>query len=179
VNFSVACAAFCTSLLAGCIAPHANVPIKNVPPVTATPATFTIVRRNNPLYIVADSFVTHYISLDGVMVATLETGQFTRFPVSEGHHTLATTWHVWDDMGGIGGFGAAVLFVSQNAHKKEIEVDCEAQREYFFTISREIPFSLKPYNEEKRTQFQQVERLEGKFVLEGKNYVPTGPSNSK
>jgi len=154
-------------VLAGCVPiPPKPVSISEVPIVSGPSCTFTIVRRRQ----FAGSAPTHYISLDGVTVASLEVGEYTMFPVSEGHHLLAVTWHVGDKLHGVGGFGAGVAVLAWSPHSKLVEANCQSSTNYSFTITSRA-FAI---DENDRVEVKAVDRLKGEFSIDQNTYVSPG-----
>lgn len=150
--------------LAGC-AP--TVTIKEPPVVTGPSATVTIVRKSQFI----GSGPTHYIELDGITIVGLRVGQYTKFTVPEGYHSLTVTWFVGDKLVGVGGFGAGVAWIEASPYEKKTGQNFEASKSYFFTLSS----TLLDVDNNNRTDFMQVDSLQGEFALEGKTLVPPGP----
>ena len=153
--------------LAGCVlpVPPPSVPVSSVPTVSGKSATITVVRKKQ----FAGSAPTHYISLDGATIATLEVGEYTTFQVPEGNHSLTVTWRVGDK--GAASGGVALLLWSP--HSKTVEINCIPSTNYFFTITAKA-FTL---SEDDRVDLKQVDQLEGDFATEKNRYVSPGADN--
>ena len=155
-------------VLAGCVAiPPRPIPVSEVPTIKGTSCNVTFVRKKQ----FAGSAPSHYISVDKLTVASLEIGEYTTFPVSEGRHTLAVTWRVGDKLLGVGGFGAGAAALVWSPYTKSVEVDCRSPTNYFFTITSK-GFTL---DENERVELKQVEQLDGDFILDRNRYIPSGP----
>lgn len=151
--------------LTGCfvpIPPHA-IPVSEAPKTSRTSCNVTLVRKNQ----FAGSAPTHYISLDNMVVASLKVGEYTTFPISEGHHSLAVTWRVGDRIVGAG----SVVALLWSPYTKIVEVDCRPSVDYLFAISS-AAFVI---NENDRVKLKQVEKLDGDFALERNRYISPGP----
>ena len=151
--------------LTGCVVPIPPqvISISEVPIVSGTLCNVTFVRKQQ----FAGSAPSHFISLDKLIVAALEVGEYTTFPVSAGRHSLAVTWRVGDRIVGGGGVGALMW----SPYAKLAEVDCRPPEDYLFTITLRA-FGI---DENDRVVLRQVEQLEGDFVLDRNSYVPPGP----
>jgi hypothetical protein len=155
-------------VLAGCVPiPPDTINLSEAPSVIGDFCNFTIVRKRQLI----GSAPTHYIYLDKVAVASLETGEYTSFPVSVGHHSLTVLRRVGDKLHGVGGFGAGVAVLTWSPHLKSVEIDCRSSENYFFTISSNV-FAL---DENDRLELKQVENHESDFILERNKYVAPGP----
>ena len=75
-----------SSCLAGCF----GIPITDVPPAGPRSAEIFVVREK----VFRGSFLSQYLSVDDVTVARLDSGEYTRFSVSEGTHVLQIRWTV-------------------------------------------------------------------------------------
>jgi hypothetical protein len=154
-------------VLAGCVPiPPRPIPISDVPTITSTSCNVTFVRKKQ----LAGSAPSHFISLDKLTVASLEVGEYTTFPVTEGRHSLAVTWRVGDKLFGVGGFGAGAAALVWSPYTKSVELDCRPPVNYFFTITSKA-FSL---DENDRVELKHVEQLDGDFILERNRYIAPG-----
>ena len=79
----VVVASYC---LAGCF----GIPISEVPPAGQRSAEVFVVREK----FFSGSLVSQYLSVDGVTIARLDSGEYTKFSVSEGAHSLQIRWKV-------------------------------------------------------------------------------------
>jgi hypothetical protein len=73
--------------LAGCF----GIPISEVSPAGERSAEIFVVREK----FFSGSLVSQYLSIDGVTIARLDSGEYTKFSVSEGAHSLQIRWKVW------------------------------------------------------------------------------------
>jgi hypothetical protein len=73
-------------LLVGC----SLVPISDVPPAGAQSAEVFVVREK----LFRGGFNSQYLSVDGVTIARLDSGEYTKFRVSEGTHVLQIRWSI-------------------------------------------------------------------------------------
>ena len=154
--------------VAGCLPiPPVVVPLFEVPAISGVSCNATIVRREQ----FAGSAPSHFISLDKRTVAALEVGEFTTFPVSEGHHSIEVTWRVGDKLLGISGPGTGVGVVTWSSYTKLVELDCIPPASFFFTVTAKA----FPWDESDRVVLKQVEQLGGNFALERNRYVSPGP----
>lgn len=145
------------------------------PQVTSPPApgeqtsTVTIVRKKQ----FAGSGITQSIMLDGAFIVNLKANQYTSFKVSAGQHMLGTAWRI----GGVAiiGPGGALGQGISDFLTRELELDCIAGQHYYLVIEA-MGIAL---HEVDRIRFEQVERLEGDFALDGKDFVPVGSRDEK
>lgn len=157
-------------LASGCVAWVDRPPPPKLPVIEASAedsATLTVVRRKQ----FALSGVIFTVSVDGVAMANLESGQYTRFPVSPEEHTMEVRW----DIGGVnilggGTGGAGFIRDSVQTHKKAIAIRCHIESNCFITIEAQAFAG----HEEERVIVKQVDRLEGEFSLEEKSFTPSG-----
>jgi hypothetical protein len=147
--------------LTGCILLPRDEPVSEVPSITGPFATIIVVRKRQ----LAGSGPTHYISLDGVIIAALEACEYTTFHISEGHHTLGLIRHVADT--GLVHF----IFFERRPHSQFVEVDSRSSMNYFFTIT-DMGFLA---DDKDRVEFKQVELLESEFAPTRNKYVSPGP----
>ena len=156
---SVLCFLICV-IFAGCMPiPPRPISISDVPKTADSSCTFTIVRDRQFLLALS----THYISLDGEFIASLDMNEYTEFSVPEGPHSVGVTWRVIDeDSLRFRVLGWKDLSVS-------MDVICEPQRRYFFTTTEGLPW----YPEETAI-VEQVDKFDGEFSLDDKDYVSPG-----
>ena len=147
-------------IFAGCMPiPPSPISISDVPLTADSSCTFSIVRDRQLIL----ALNTHYISLDGEVVAALDMSEYTEFSVPEGPHSLGVTWRVIDeDSLRFRVLGWKDLSVS-------MDVICEPPRRYFFTTTE--GFAWYP---EETAIVEQVEKFEGEFSLDDKEYVSPG-----
>ena len=147
-------------IFAGCLPiPPRSIPISDAPKTSDSSCTFTIVRDSQ--FVLALS--THYISLDGDFIASLDMNEYTTFSVPEGAHSLGVTWRVIDE----GSMRFHVL--AWNDQTESMEVICEPPMTYFFTTTKGLPW----YPEETAI-IEQVDEFEGEFSLNDKEFVSPG-----
>jgi hypothetical protein len=163
------------SLIVGC-AP--TISIKEPPIVTGPSATITIVRNMRSSF---SGPSTLYIELDGRTIAGLSAGQYTKFSVPEGNHSIAVTWSTKREcevctvlaipiaipilLKGVNIFGPEDI----QDFKRQLGIRFESSKNYFFTLS----------TENEGVEFNQVDTLQDDFVLKGKTYVPPGSAQPK
>ena len=164
LRHSALCLPICV-IFAGCMPiPPNPIAISDVPKITDSSCTFTIV-RDRQLVLTLNS---HYISLDGEFIASLEMSEYTEFSVPKGPHSLGVTWRVIDeDSLRFRVLGWKDLSVSK-------DVTCEPPKRYLFTTTEGYPW----YPEESAI-VEQVEKFEGDFSLDDKEYVSPGARRLK
>lgn len=156
--------ALSTLFLSGCIVPIPPHPItlSEVPTISGASCNVTIVRKKQ----LAGAAPRYYISLDQLVVAALDVGEYTIFPISQGRHSLAVTWRVADRIVGGGAAGAIVW----SPYTRSLEVDCKPPVDYLFAIAAK-GIAL---DERDRVELNQAEKLDGDFALDGNRYTPPG-----
>lgn len=171
------------SILIGCVPiPPREIPISDVPAVTGPSARISVLRKKELLY----GTLTQYISVDGVMIARLEGGEYTTFSVPEGVRFVTVTMN----FGEIGMLPPFFVVFYEPRRASWIIVECEGSKEYFLASYAYWPPDIwsrvgkalqgDPHAED-RIQFklEHIERPEGEFRLEHYRYVPPGPSKQK
>ena len=160
----------CALLATGCVAWVDRPSPPKLPVVAASAddsATLTVVRRKQ----FALSGVIFTVSIDGVAMANLASGQYTRFAVSPEKHSLEVRW----DIGGMnilggGTGGAAFIRDPVQTHSKAITVACHTESNCLVAIEAQAFAG----NEQERVIVKQVDRLVGDFSLEEKSFTPSG-----
>ena len=79
-------AAVAASMLAGC----SSMQISDVPPAGSRSAEVYVIREK----VFVGSLISQFLSIDGVTVARLDSGEYTKFLVSEGAHALRIQWSI-------------------------------------------------------------------------------------
>ena len=150
--------------LNGCIAiPPEPILISSAPRVAGSACDITIVRENT----LFGSAMTHYISLDKVIVAEIDRGEYTQLQVSEGHHSIGVNWRVGNKAASV----AYVDVMKWNLYNKEIKLDCKPPATHNFLVI------IKPLklDENERVEFKKVDSFEGEFSVKKYTYVKPGP----
>ena len=154
-----------SGMLAGCLPiPPRSIPISDVPKTPESSCTFTMVRDKHLVL----AFNTHYISLDGEFIASLDMSEYTTFSVPEGPHALGVTWRVIDED------SIRFRMLAWKDLSETVDVICEPPMSYLFTTSEGYPW----YPEE-TVVIQQVDKFEGEFSLDDKEYVSPGAKQLK
>jgi hypothetical protein len=83
---SMLVAAAVASGLAGC----SSIPLSDVPPAGARSSEVYVVREK----VFARSLISQLLSIDGVTVARLDNGEYTKLLVTEGPHALRIQWSI-------------------------------------------------------------------------------------
>ena len=147
-------------MFAGCLPiPPRSISISDAPKTSDSSCTFTIVRDKQ--FVLALS--THYISLDGEFIASLDMSEYTTFSVPEGSRSLGVTWRVIDE--------DSIRFrvLTWKDLTESVEVTCEPPMTYYFTTTAGLPW----YPEESAI-VEQVDGFEGRFSLDDKEFVSPG-----
>jgi len=151
-------------MLAGCLPiPPGPISISDAPMASESSCTFTMVRDRHLVL----ALNTHYISLDGEFIASLDMSEYTTFSVAEGPHALGVTWRVIDE--------DSIRFrvLAWKDLSESVDVICEPPMSYFFTTTEGFPW----YPEETAV-IEQVDRFEGEFSLDNKEFVSPGAQQS-
>ena len=151
-------------MFAGCMPiPPRSIWISDAPKTSDSSCTFTIVRDRQ--FVLGLS--THYISLDGDFIASLDMSEYTTFSVPEGAHSLGVTWRVIDE--------DSIRFrvLAWKDLTASMEVICKPSMTYFFTTTEGLPW----YPEE-TAAVEQVDAFEGEFSLDDKKFVSPGAIQS-
>lgn len=164
-------------MLSGCLAIPLKPPgpqIQNLSPVGEEGAIVIISRKNE----FTGGYCTIYIFLDKIPVAQLDNGQFTKFLVSPGPHTLSIQWKiggVFVVAGGPYGGGAGVIGQAGPFQRKNQE-HFKSNKEYLFTIQAASASDLIFFkiDEDQRFIFSLVDKFEEPFALEDKEFIPPG-----
>lgn len=162
-------------IVSGCIAWIDRPPppeLSSIEPLADRSSTITVVRRKQ----FALSGVVFTVSIDGVPVANLESGQYTSFHVSPSEHILEVRW----DIGGLnilggGPGGGGYIRDPVRTYNKAIVIRCNLDANCFITIGAQA-FSRQ---EGERVIVNQVDRLEGDFSLQENTFVPPGAVHPK
>jgi hypothetical protein len=124
-------------LLTGCLAPHLDFPLHEPPQVIGQGCSVTLVRASQ-FYGMG---VTHYITLDGLNVVKLGSGDYTKLFVKQGHHTVGVTVLT-------GGLILVPLppFVigfpkTDKELYKEVELECRPGENYSYGIKNALTFN--------------------------------------
>lgn len=151
-------------MFSGCLPiPPRSISISDVPKTSDSSCTFTMVRDRQ--FVLALS--THYISLDGEFIASLDMSEYTTFSVPEGPHSLGVTWRVIDE--------DSIRFrvLAWKDLTESMDVICEPPMRYLFTTTGGLPW----YPEETAT-VERVGGFEGEFSLDDKDFVSPGATQS-
>ena len=146
---------FLIFLLAGCILPvRSPGPLIYIPPDPgAEPISITVVRASQFI----GYYAIHYVALDGRYVASLETGQYMKIPISKGQHELTVTLDI--------GLGTRHPVV----RTAEVDFECCDDNACLFGIrTRSSWFQDLP------PEIIHINSLDGEFSLEGKTFVKPG-----
>ena len=76
--------------LLACLAGCSAIPISDVPSAGTRSAEIFVVREN----VFVGSLNSQYLSIDGVTIARLDAGEYTKFHVAEGTHALQIRWTI-------------------------------------------------------------------------------------
>jgi len=153
------------AMLTGCLPiPPRSIPISDAPATSGPSCSFTIVRDRHILL----ALNTHYISLDGTYIASLDMSEYTTFSVPEGRHLIGVTWRVIDED------SIRYRVMGWRDLSKSVDVDCEPPMSFLYTTTEGFPW----YPDE-TVVIERVDQFEGEFALETKEFVPPGarPSN--
>ncbi len=152
------------ALLTCCIAiPPEKILVSN-PASVSDPACKVTILREKTLF---GSAATHYLSLNKVIIAEIDSGEYTSLQIPEGSHSIGVTWRVGDKAASVG----SVDVMKWYAHKKEIKFECKSPEMHHFLVIIK-PLSL---SENDRIEFKKVEKLDGDFAIEKHKYVKPGP----
>jgi hypothetical protein len=151
-------------MLAGCLPiPPPHISISDAPKTSESSCTFTMVRDRDLVL----ALNTHYISLDGDFIASLDMSEYTTFSVPAGPHSLGVTWRVIDED------SIRFRLLAWKDLSESMDVVCEPPKSYFFTTTEGFPW----YPEETAV-IEQVDRFEGEFALDNKDFVSPGAQQS-
>lgn len=165
IRWHIALCALTVGMIAGCMPiPPSSIWISDAPEVSGSSCTFTIVR--NRQFVIGLS--THYISLDGDFIASLDMGEYTTFSVPEGAHSLGVTWRVIDEN------SIRYRVLAWKDLSASMEVICEPSMTYRFTTTDGLPW----YPDETAT-IERVDAFAGEFSLDDKEFVPPGAIQSR
>lgn len=151
-------------ILTGCLPiPPQAISISDAPVTSERSCTLTIVRDRHLVLAVN----THYVSLDGEIIASLDMSEYTTFSVPEGPHSLGVTWRVVDE-------DALRFYVlGWRDLSKSVDINCEPPKSFLYTTTAGYPW----YPDD-TVLIEQVDRFEGEFSLDEKEFVPPGAQYS-
>ncbi len=162
---------FLISLITACMPVFPPpLPLYEPPTVLGEGCSVTVIRASQWL----GAGPTHYISLDGINVAGLEIGDYTRFLIQPGHHTIGLSWRI----GGVRYVGLFyfIPFIGETPEvrnppefSKRIELECQSGENYSLGI--EVKAIAR---DEDRVEFQELTVLRDDSQLEGKSFVAPG-----
>ena len=135
--------------------------LTGIPDIEENYETITVVRKKE--YSASGTIFT--LALDDRPFVHLEHAHYTTFRVSPGKHVLKV---IWDIAGfAIVGPGGGAIGDSPHRYHKEIEIQCGAGEECFYTMEG-VVFVKRP---EEGLVFDQVERLGNEYSLENKELI--------
>jgi hypothetical protein len=150
--------------ISGCVVlPPSDLPLSELPVVSEKGCVITVIRARTFGF----SGMQQYISFDGVNVARIHGGEYTRFLVPEGRHTIGITWQFW----GFAGCGVRTCAgVAPKDFNRQVEMECHAGENFSYGITKD------GWMDDNRFKIKQVTDIEDEFRLDGKTLVPARTS---
>jgi len=151
-------AAGASSCLAGCF----GIPISDVPLPGPRSAEVFVVREK----VHVGSLISQFLSVDGVTIARLDNGEFTKFSVSEGAHTLRIQWRV----------------PLHGPYVRTVRFEAQAGGKYLFVASAERAPRVLGQREPDYSEGMSILQWDWgdhDRKIEGKTYVPPGRGSSQ
>lgn len=154
--------------ISGCVLlPPADLPLSDLPAVIGQGCEITVIRPR----IMGMAGLQQYITFDGTNIARLHGGEYTKFLISEGHHTIGV---IWQFLGFVGCGNGTCGGVGSREYYQEVEMECHAAGKYFYAIKFESVWS-----DANRFTIEQVSEHDSNFQLENKIFVPAGTSKEQ
>ena len=134
--------------------------LSKLPEVSGQGCVITVIRRT---YFLSPSQY-QYITLNGVNVAALNAGEYTKFSIPEGHHKIGVKWL----FGEIRKFGGLVAGRPARAYHRELAMECNGGEHLSYGIKKDGSM------EDNKFKIINVTDFDKDFRLEGKSFVPPG-----
>lgn len=154
--------AFVSFSIFGCIPlPPPDLSLSKMPVVSGQGCVITAIRTRQ------FNAGTYYITFDGLNVAKLNNGEYTRFLISEGRHTIGVTNQFW----GVAIIAGVVAGTPASAIHKEVEMECHSGETFSYGLKLKYGWDVSDAD---RTSFQQLTDSDEDFRVEDKILVPAG-----
>ena len=137
-----------------------DLPLYEPPEVSGQGCAITVIRTT---YLLEPSLY-QYITLDGVNVAALHAGEYTKFSIPEGRHTIGVKWL----FGEIRKFGGLVAGLPARAYHRELAMECHGGEHLSYGIKKDGSMDDNKFKIINITEFDKD------FRLESKSFVPPG-----
>lgn len=154
------------SLVSACISaciplPPPDLPLSKLPAVSGRGCVITAIRTH------WFDIGTYYITFDGLYVAQLNNGEYTRFLISEGRHTIGVTWQMW----GLAVLAGVYTETRPTSTHRQVEMECHSGEHFAYGMKIKSGWGVSDAD---RVAVQQLTESDEDFRLEDKTFVPAG-----